>query len=198
MSDVYKRQGLFKAATWEEIKMNVKKHTIYSDKFQLSVLDLKHTDLATAQDKRYQINLWAGLFKAATWEEIKMFAEKNEFISEAAKTLYQLSVDEKIRRQCEEREEYYRVQRTIAREKQQALDELAHIRSELTKSQSELSNTQSELSNTQSELSNTQSELSNTQSELSNTQSELSDARLKIASLQSQIEALRDRPQQQA
>ena len=113
-----------------------------------------------------------------------MFAEKNEFISEAAKTLYQLSVDEKIRRQCEEREEYYRVQRTIAREKQQALDELAHIRSELTKSQSELSNTQSELSNTQSELSNTQSELS--------------DARLKIASLQSQIEALRDRPQQQA
>ena len=120
-----------------------------------------------------------------------MFAEKNEFISEAAKTLYQLSVDEKIRRQCEEREEYYRVQRTIAREKQQALDELAHIRSELTKSQSELSNTQSELSNTQSELSNTQSELSNTQSELS-------DARLKIASLQSQIEALRDRPQQQA
>ena len=178
--------------------MNVKKHTIYSDKFQLSVLDLKHTDLATAQDKRYQINLWAGLFKAATWEEIKMFAEKNEFISEAAKTLYQLSVDEKIRRQCEEREEYYRVQRTIAREKQQALDELAHIRSELTKSQSELSNTQSELSNTQSELSNAQSELSNTQSELSNTQSELSDARLKIASLQSQIEALRDRPQQQA
>ena len=113
-----------------------------------------------------------------------MFAEKNVFISEAAKTLYQLSVDEKIRRQCEEREEYYRVQRTIAREKQQALDELAHIRSELTKSQSELSNTQSELSNTQSELSNTQSELS--------------DARLKIASLQSQIEALRDRPQQQA
>ena len=171
--------------------MNVKNHTIYSDKFQLSVLDLKHTDLATAQDKRYQINLWAGLFKATTWEEIKMFAEKNEFISGAAKTLYQLSADEKIRRQCEEREEYYRVQRTIAREKQQALDELAHIRSELV-------NTQSELTNTQSALTNTQSELTNTQSALTNTQSELTDARQKIASLQSQIEALRGRPQQQA
>ena len=171
--------------------MNVKNHTIYSDKFQLSVLDLKHTDLATAQDKRYQINLWAGLFKATTWEEIKMFAEKNEFISGAAKTLYQLSADEKIRRQCEEREEYYRVQRTIAREKQQALDELAHIRSELV-------NTQSKLTNTQSALTNTQSELTNTQSALTNTQSELTDARQKIASLQSQIEALRGRPQQQA
>lgn len=185
--------------------MNVKNHTIYSDKFQLSVLDLKHTDLATAQDKRYQINLWAGLFKATTWEEIKMFAEKNEFISGAAKTLYQLSADEKIRRQCEEREEYYRVQRTIAREKQQALDELAHIRSELVNTQSELTNTQSALTNTQSKLTNTQSALTNTQSELTNTQSaltntqsELTDARQKIASLQSQIEALRGRPQQQA
>lgn len=58
-------------------------YTIYSDKLRLSVLDLTHINLATEEDKQYQIDYWASLFKATTWEELKMLAEKNESIAEA-------------------------------------------------------------------------------------------------------------------
>lgn len=51
--------------------MNVKTHKIYSDKLCLSVLDLKHIELATEEDKAYQIDYWARLFKATTWKELR-------------------------------------------------------------------------------------------------------------------------------
>lgn len=93
--------------------LNVKKYTLYSDKLRLSVLDLTHIDLAAEEDKFYQIDYWARLFKAATWEEIKMLAQNNEYINEAASTVYQLTQEEKIRYECEAREDYYRRQRSI-------------------------------------------------------------------------------------
>lgn len=91
--------------------LNVKNYALYSDKLRLSVLDLTRTDLATKEDRRYQIDYWASLFKATTWEELKMLSQKNEYIKEASETIYQLSQEDKIRMQCEAREDYYRTQR---------------------------------------------------------------------------------------
>lgn len=91
--------------------LNVKNHTLYSDKLRLSVLDLTQIKPATEEDKSYQLDYWASLFKATTWEEITMLAQKNEYIGEATNTIYQLTQDEKIRMQCEAREDYYRTQR---------------------------------------------------------------------------------------
>ena len=88
--------------------MNVKSHKIYSDKLRLSVLDLKHIELATEEDRTYQIDYWAHLFKSATWEELKRLAENHKALAEATDTIYTLSRDEKIRMQCEAREDYYR------------------------------------------------------------------------------------------
>ena len=90
--------------------LNVKNHSLYSDKLQIRVLDLTHIDLATMEDKQYQLDHWASLFKAKTWEEVMMLAQKNQCIGEAAETIYQLSQEEKIRFQCEAREDYYRTQ----------------------------------------------------------------------------------------
>ena len=92
--------------------MNVKNHNVYSDKFILSVVDLTKIELATEEDKQYQIDYWASLFKAKTWEELKMIAENNEFMQEATETLYALNADELIRQQCLAREDYYRTQNT--------------------------------------------------------------------------------------
>lgn len=92
---------------------NVKNHSIYSDKVQLSVLDLTCIHLATREDKLHQIDYWASLFKSTTWEEIKMLSQKNELIQEASETIYQLSQKEKIRLQCQAREDYYRRQKSI-------------------------------------------------------------------------------------
>ncbi len=80
--------------------LNVKNHHLYSDKFILCVVDLKQIDLATTEDKAYKIDYWARLFKATTWEEIKMIAENNEYLSEASQTLYEMNADEMIQEQC--------------------------------------------------------------------------------------------------
>lgn len=93
--------------------LNVKNYTLYSDKIGLSVLDLTHIDLATKEDKLYQIDYWASLFKSTTWEELNMLAQNNEYIREASETIYQLTQEEKIRQQCEAREDYYRRQRGL-------------------------------------------------------------------------------------
>lgn len=83
--------------------LNLKNHHLYSDKFTLSVVDLTHIELATDEDKAYGIHKWAALFKAISWEEIRMAAENNEYLMEATKTLYTLNSDEMIRRQCQAR-----------------------------------------------------------------------------------------------
>lgn len=87
--------------------MNVKTHQIYNDNFALSVVDLSRIDLATEEDKEHHIDYWAELFKAATWEEITMLAARDEYLREASNTMFELSADEQIRKQCRDREEYY-------------------------------------------------------------------------------------------
>ena len=104
---------------------NVKNHMIYSDKLKLYVVDLTCIDRATEEDKLRGIYHWAKLFKATTWEEIKMLAGNNTFLEEAAETAYRLSAEEKIRMQCEAREDYYRQQRYI----QKQLDRLKELES---------------------------------------------------------------------
>ena len=93
--------------------MNTKNHRVYSDKLQLSVVDLTHIDLATKKDRQHRIDCWAAFFKAGTWEEIKMIAQRDENIAKAANTVWKLSQEDKIRLQCEAREDYYRCQRDM-------------------------------------------------------------------------------------
>ena len=102
---------------------NVKNYIIYSDKLRLSVVDLTQIDMATEEDKLRGLDYWARLFKATTWEEIKMLAQNNSFLAEAAETVYQLSAEESIRLQCEAREDYYKQQRYI----QHKMDRLAQL-----------------------------------------------------------------------
>ena len=96
--------------------LNVKNYHLYSDNLTLSVVDLSHIDLATDEDKKYHIDYWAKLFKATTWEEIKMLADKDQYINEASKTIFQLSADEQIRKRCLDRGEYYLDMRAYERE----------------------------------------------------------------------------------
>lgn len=92
--------------------INVKNHDIFNDNFTLSVVNLSRIDLATEEDKKYQIDYWARLFKAAMWEEIHMLASDNNYIAEASNTMFRLSAEEDIRKRCLDREEYYREIRT--------------------------------------------------------------------------------------
>ena len=96
----------------------MKTHGLYSGKFVLSVVQLNQTDIATDEDKAYGIDYWARLFKAKTWEEIKMLAKNNEYLEETAESLYVANADEIVRQQCLAREDAERRERTLERDNQ--------------------------------------------------------------------------------
>ena len=111
--------------------LNVKNHHVFNEKFVLNVLDLKRIDLATEEDRRYEIDCWARMFKAGTWEELRMIAEKNKYMSEAAMAMYELNADEIIRQQCMAREEYNRNEKMMARKLAEADEKLAEANEQL-------------------------------------------------------------------
>ena len=138
---------------------DIKTHHIFTDRLSIGVIDLTNIALATPEDKRYNIDKWAKLFKAQTWEDIKMLAAQDNYISEAASTIYQLSEDERIRQECEAREDFLKrqkgMQKRIARMGKE-IDDLAennslltaqndHLTAELSKSNAELAQRNKEI-----------------------------------------------------
>ena len=91
------------------------KENLFSDKIKLSVVDLSKIELATEEDKARGIDYWARLFKAKTWEEIKMLVKDNESMQEAAKSIYMANADELVRQKCLAREDAERHERTMLR-----------------------------------------------------------------------------------
>ena len=112
--------------------LNVKNHYLYSDKFILSVVDLTQTELATEEDKTYRIDYWARLFKAKTWEDLKMLAQNNEYLEEAANSIYKANAEEIVRQQCRAREDAEHRERTLIRNYNRAMDELNASKEENT------------------------------------------------------------------
>lgn len=106
--------------------INTKSYQKYSDSLTLYVIDLSHIELATEEDKRYHIHEWAMLFKATTWEEVRMIASKDEYLKEASQTMFRMSADDLIRKRCRDREEYYQDLRNYERviaEKERSIEE---------------------------------------------------------------------------
>ena len=91
----------------EFMLLNTKNHEVYSDKFSLRVLNLNQIE-NVSEDIRNDLYYWAKLFKATTWEEIKMLAEKNDYMGETIVTLHKMTEDEKIAEECAARERYER------------------------------------------------------------------------------------------
>ena len=96
--------------------LNIKNHHLYSSKFSLSVINLTKTELATDEDRSFGVDYWARLFKANTWEEIKMLAENNEYLESAANSLYEAYADRMVRERCRACREAERYERTLERD----------------------------------------------------------------------------------
>ena len=73
---------------------NVKTGQLYSSKFSIHVLELNKIELATEEDKEYGIDRWARLFKAITWEELRMISKDNSTLQQASNELYTINADE--------------------------------------------------------------------------------------------------------
>jgi len=151
---------------------------IYSSKLALHVLQLNKEEYATEEDKSYQIDYWARLFKATTWEELKMLAQEHEILQSTVETIYRVNADDYTREEIRAREDELRVQRTIENELKENQKKISEQRKQLLEQSRRLDEqweqlaTQSEQLATQSEQLATQSEQLATQNEQLATQSE--------------------------
>ena len=139
--------------------LNVKKHTLYSDKLRISVLDLSRIDLATEEDRQYQLDYWAALFKAKTWEELQMLAQNNNYFKEASETVYQLTQEERIRQQCLAREDYNRTMKGIENTFAAQKHEIATLKKDLDDANQQISAQNKQLSEKDAMIASLQAQL---------------------------------------
>ena len=137
--------------------LNVKNHTLYSDKWRISVLDLSRIDLATEEDRQYQLDYWAALFKAKTWEELQMLAQDNHYFKEASETVYELTQEERIRQQCLAREDYNRTMKGIENDFAALKAGLADANQQLSEQSKQLSEYQQHIQALEAQLAEYQS-----------------------------------------
>ena len=77
----------------KHLMMNVKNHHPYSLNFSLNVLDLNSIELATDEDKANKLDMWAKLFKAVTWDDLKALAAMSIEAKEAVESMYKANSD---------------------------------------------------------------------------------------------------------
>ena len=133
--------------------LNVKNHTLYSDKLRISVLDLSRIDLAAEEDRQYKLDHWAALFKAKTWEELQMLAQNNHYFKEASETVYQLTQEEQIRQQCLAREDYNRTMKGIENNFAAQKHEISALKKDLADANQRISEKEQLLSEKDQQLS---------------------------------------------
>ncbi|MEI3139169.1 MAG: hypothetical protein V8T31_06290 [Lachnospiraceae bacterium] len=59
-------------------------------------------DKVTEEEWDTPLYYWASVFKAQTWKELMILAEKSESIKKAVLKLHELTGEEKVRLQCEQ------------------------------------------------------------------------------------------------
>jgi len=103
--------------------------------------------LATKEDKKWHIDEWARLFKATTWEELKMVAGKDKVYSEAANSIYVQNSDETISAMCETRQEAIFHEQYVQKQLKEKDERLAQKDEQLSQKDALIEQLQAELDN---------------------------------------------------
>ncbi|WP_026526377.1 Rpn family recombination-promoting nuclease/putative transposase [Butyrivibrio sp. VCD2006] len=106
---------------------------LYTDKFNLYVVELNNIDKATAYDKRLGIDSWAKLFKARTWEEIKMIVDENPSMNSTAESIYMSNADFIIQEKCRAREDAIAHERFQQRKLAEQNEKIQSLSDEVTR-----------------------------------------------------------------
>lgn len=134
--------------------LNTKTYSEYSSKFSIIVLSLKNIENASASDREGEnsVYYWGKLFKAKSWEELKMLAKDNDRMESFVGTIKKLTADEEVAEACERRRRYLNDIATYE-------DEIKSMESEIAEKSQELENKNQELENKNRELENKDREL---------------------------------------
>ena len=170
-------------AEYKMMNTNPAHRNFFSDKFRISVVDLTQIERATDEDKQYDIDLWARVLTAKTWEEIDMLAQDNEYLRETSNAMYELDQDRLIRQQCQAREDFLYWERMKENRNKRIETELAETKVKLANKNAELANKNSELENQKAEIENQKAEIENQKTEIENQKAELAAKDARIAEL---------------
>ena len=89
---------------------NEKDNHLYTSRFNLVVVELEQEELATDEDIVHGIVKWVRLFKSKTWEELRMVAQDNEYMTSAVKSMYLSNEDYNVIKVARERDDFLRSQ----------------------------------------------------------------------------------------
>ena len=167
----------------KNLMMDTENHHVYSSKFAIHVLDLKQVNNASSEDKHWGLDNWAKLFKAATWEDVKMIAANNKYLTEAANTMHELYSDREMRRQMENREDFIRRQKRDQRMLKEQADIIAEKDSALAEKDSALARQADEIALKDSALAEQADEIALKDSALAEQADEIAKLRAQIAAL---------------
>ena len=134
--------------------------------------------MASDEDRHYEIDKWARLFKAGTWEDIKMLAEDNKYIESAAKGMFFKTQDESILRLCRKMDE------EIEGDKRRA--------ERLTKLEEDIIKLETRYSGLQTEYSDLQTKNCDLQTKNMDLEAENSELKENIAQLQAELARLKN------
>ncbi|MBE5910506.1 Rpn family recombination-promoting nuclease/putative transposase [Pseudobutyrivibrio sp.] len=131
---------------------NVENHLIYSDKFQIYVLDLKKIELATPEDKQYRLDMWAMMFRSTKWEELRMLAKDMPIIDEASKTIYEITAENESRLELRARQDAIRRANDREIYEQRLKDSIAEKEEKLAQMDSELAEKNAKIAELEKQL----------------------------------------------
>ncbi len=116
---------------------NKKFRNYYSTDFGINVLNLRHTDIATKSDINNKLLLWAKVFKATTWEELRALAEGNPIIREVSELVHEMNTDKYTKGILEGKRRYRELLATYRAEAEEAQQELDKAKQEFSSALSE-------------------------------------------------------------
>ena len=138
---------------------SIKNSQVYTDKFKISVVNLRQLDSATEEDKIYRLDKWCKLIVASTWEELKELAKGDSYMQAAIEKEFDLLSDFEVREEARRRREYYEhvanLNATITEKEtviKKRLEEIEEKESIILKKQTELKEKDSIIEQKQTEL----------------------------------------------
>ena len=166
--------------------LNTKTYSEYSSKFSIIVLSLKNIENASDSDKEgaNSIYHWGKIFRARSWEELKMLAKDNDRMESFVGTIKQLTAEEEVAEACERRRRYLNDIATYE-------DEIKSKELELKAKYQELEARDQELATKDQELEAKDQELEAKDQELATKDQELATKDQEIANLKKMLEDMK-------
>lgn len=131
----------------------------YTDKFLLSVVNLKRIDEATTQDKRYGLDKWCRFITASTWEELREIAKEDPYMQITAEKIQLLFSDFDVREEARRRKEYYNLVNSLKAEIAENATALADKDAEIADKDAAIADKDAAIADKDAALANKDSEI---------------------------------------